>query len=152
MPRGPSSAPFAGSVTTGNGILTVAVGLSLTATAALGQTRITPEAFLSAVEGKTVSFHDYPSGELVGTEEFLSKKLSVWRRAGEGCVYGQITTPNGQVCFHYDNDAEGEQACWWPFTYEGALLVRLATFTYSEIQKVHSITEDGLDCPGAPIG
>jgi len=136
-------------VTTGK--LIGAAALILTPLAVHAQTRITPEAFLDAVQGKTVKFHDYPSGELVGTEEFLSPTLSVWRMEGRGCVYGQITTPDGQICFLYDDDPDGLPICWWPFLHEDRLMVRVATFAYSEIQEVRSITEDGLNCPSAPI-
>ncbi|MCG7519180.1 hypothetical protein [Ruegeria sp. Ofav3-42] len=129
----------------------IAALLALLPLAAQAQTRITPEAFLSAVQGKTVMFHDYPTGELVGTEEFLSPTLSVWRMVGRGCVYGQITTPDGQICFLYDDDEDGIPVCWWPFLHEDRLMVRLATFTHSEIQEVRSISEDGLNCPSAPI-
>ncbi|MEX0284864.1 MAG: hypothetical protein AB3N23_09655 [Paracoccaceae bacterium] len=118
---------------------------------AQAQTRIAPEAFLAAVQGKTVKFHDYPSGVLVGTEEFLSPSLSVWRMEGRRCVYGQITTPNGQICFLYDDDPDGLPVCWWPFLHEDRLMVRLATFARTEIQEVLSISEDGLNCPSAPI-
>ncbi|WP_058274341.1 hypothetical protein [Ruegeria atlantica] len=133
------------------GKLGVAALLALTPLTAQAQTRITPEAFLDAVLGKTVDFHDFRSGDLVGTEEFLSSTVSVWRREGRGCVYGQITTPNGQICFLYDDAVEGPAVCWWPFEYKGKLMVRLATFADSEIQEVRSITEDGLNCPSAPI-
>ncbi|WP_368040250.1 hypothetical protein [Ruegeria atlantica] len=118
---------------------------------AAAQTRISPEAFLAAVMGKTVDFHDFHSGEIVGTEEFLSSTVSVWRREGRGCVYGQITTPNGQICFLYDDEIEGPAVCWWPFEYEGRLMVRLATLANSEIQEVRRITTEGLNCPSAPI-
>nr|WP_217359519.1 hypothetical protein [Ruegeria arenilitoris] len=123
----------------------------MTPFAVQAQTRITPEAFLTAVQGKTVTFHDYPSGFLVGAEEFLSPTLSVWRMEGRGCVYGQITTPNGQICFLYDDDADGVPVCWWPFLHEDRLMVRLASFSRREIQEVRSITEDGLNCPSTPI-
>lgn len=150
MPRGRSNGLCAGSVTIGK-TAGVAALVALTPLAALSQTRITPEAFLDAVQGKTVMFHDYPSGQLVGTEEFLSPKLSVWRMQGRGCVYGQITTPNGQICFLYDDDQDGLPTCWWPFLHEDRLMVRLASFSRSEIQEVLSITEDGLNCPSTPI-
>lgn len=150
MLRARSNAPCAGSVTIGKA--GIAALLALIPLAAQAQTRITPEVFLSAVQGKTVTFHDYPTGELVGTEEFLSATLSVWRMVGRGCVYGQITTPDGQICFLYDDDEDGVPVCWWPFLHEDRLMVRLATFTHSEIQEVRSITEDGLNCPSAPIG
>ncbi|WP_170400387.1 hypothetical protein [Ruegeria arenilitoris] len=129
----------------------VAALLALAPFAAQAQTRITPEAFLAAVQGKTVTFYDYPSGFLVGTEEFLSPTLSVWRMEGRGCVYGQITTPNGQICFLYDDDPDDVPVCWWPFLHEDRLMVRLASFSRREIQEVRSITEDGLNCPSVPI-
>ena len=149
MPRARSSGPCVGSVTIGK--LGVAALLALAPLTTQAQTRITPEAFLEAVKGKTVTFHDFSTGELVGTEEFLSPVLSVWRMVGRGCVYGQITTPDGQICFLYDDDPDGIPVCWWPFEYKGKLMVRLATFADSEIQEVRSITEDGLNCPSAPI-
>ncbi len=150
MPHGPSNARCAGSVTIGKQA-GVAALVALAPFAAHAQTWITPEAFLTAVQGKTVTFHDYPSGFLVGTEEFLSPTLSVWRMEGRGCVYGQITTPNGQICFLYDDDPDGVPVCWWPFLHEDRLMVRLASFSRREIQEVRSITEDGLNCPSTPI-
>ena len=117
---------------------------------ALAQTRISPDAFLDAVIGKTVEFYNFPRGDLVGTEEFLNRSWSVWRMEGRGCVYGQITTPNGQICFLYDGDEDGVPVCWWPYLHEDRLMVRLATFERSVIQEAQSITEDGLNCPSAP--
>ncbi len=128
----------------------VALGAALWPAAAPAQTLISPEAFLDAVVGKTVSFHEIRSGMLVGTEEFLSSTVSVWRREGRGCVYGQITTSNGQICFLYDDALEGPAVCWWPFLYDNRLMVRLARFIGSETQEVRSITEDSLNCPSAP--
>nr|WP_237217927.1 hypothetical protein [Ruegeria lacuscaerulensis] len=113
---------------------------------------ITPEAFLDAVQGKTVRFHLLPGGGLVGTEEFLSPSLSVWRMEGRGCVYGHITTPDGKVCFLYDDDPDGLPVCWWPFVYNDRLMVRLAEITNGEIQEVRSISDDSLNCPSTPIG
>ncbi len=152
MPRARSSAPCAGSVTIGNALRGAAVGAALGPAAAPAQTLITPEAFLSAIVGKTITFHEIRSGMLVGTEEFLSPTLSVWRMEGRGCVYGQITTPNGQICFLYDDAPDGLPVCWWPYLYNDRLMVRLARFVGSETQEVRSISEDGLNCPSAPVG
>lgn len=138
-------------MTTGR-VLLIGAALLATPFAALAQTRITPEAFLSAVQGKTVDFYEIRSGDLVGTEQFLSPSLSVWKERGDTCVYGQITTPNGQICFLYDNDLDGIPVCWWPFLHQDRLMVRLASFTDGEIQEVRRVSEDGLDCPSAPIG
>ncbi|MCA0928943.1 hypothetical protein [Ruegeria profundi] len=132
--------------------LGIAALVALAPLAANAQTRISPDVFLDAVQGKTVMFYDFPSGILVGTEQFLSRDLSVWRMEGRGCVYGQITTPNGQLCFLYDDDPDGVPVCWWTFEYEGRLMVRLASFNHTEIQEVRNISEDDLNCPSAQIG
>ncbi len=151
MPRARSSAPCGGSVTIGKTLRRVLCCAAFAPGGAVAQTILTPEAFLDAVLGKTVRFHEIRSGDLVGTEQFLNRKTSVWREEGRGCVYGQITTPNGQVCFLYDNDPDGIPVCWWPFLYQDRLMVRLASLTDGEIQEVRGITETGLDCPSAPI-
>ncbi len=141
-------------MTIGKILAPVLIGLlgALSSTAAPAQTRITPEAFLAAVQGKTVDFHEIRSGDLVGTEQFLSPTTSVWRQQGKGCVYGQITIPDGQVCFLYDDNPDRQPVCWWPFEHEGRLMVRLTTFAFAEIQEVRRITTEGLNCPSAPIG
>ncbi len=152
MPRAPSSAPCAGSVIIGKTLRRMALGAAFWPAAASAQTLITPEAFLNAVVGKTITFHEIRSGLLVGTEEFLSPNHSVWRMEGRGCVYGQITTPNGQICFLYDDAPNGLPICWWPFLHNDRLMVRLARFVGSETQEVRSISEDGLNCPSVPLG
>lgn len=150
MPRARSSVLSGGSVTTGKTVRRGLLAAALLPTCAAAQTAISPDAFLDAVIGKTVTFYEIRSGQLVGTEEFLSRDVSVWRENGLDCVYGQITTPNGQLCFLYDNDPDGLPVCWWPFLHQDRLLVRLATFRGGEIQEVRSISEKSLDCPGAP--
>ncbi|WP_425078602.1 hypothetical protein [Ruegeria denitrificans] len=138
-------------MTIGRHLRGVALGAALLPCWASAQTMITPEAFLDAAVGKTLTFYEIRSGGLVGTEQFLNRSVSVWREEGQGCVYGQITTPNGQLCFLYDNDPDGIPVCWWPFLHEGRLMVRLASFVDGEIQEVRSMTERGLNCPGAPL-
>ncbi len=101
--------------------------------------------------GKTVTFYNLSGDKLVGTEQFLSRTLSVWQRPGGDCVYGRITTPDGQVCFRYDDRRELSPTCWWPFKHEGRLLVRVARLGDGEIQRVGNMTKDGLNCPSAPI-
>lgn len=139
-------------MTIGKQLRRVALGAVFLPTVAETQTLITPEAFLNAVVGKTITFHEIRSGMLVGTEEFLSPTLSVWRMEGRGCVYGQITTPNGQICFLYDDTPDGVPVCWWPFLHDDRLMVRLARFIGSEMQEVRSVTDDSLNCPSTPVG
>ncbi|MEX0366085.1 MAG: hypothetical protein AB3N22_08465 [Ruegeria sp.] len=125
-----------------------ALGGLLLATSATAQTLISPEDFLDAAEGKTLSFYEVRSGELVGVEQFLDRSRSVWKQVGEHCVYGRISTPGGRICFLYDNDPDRQPVCWWPFMQGDRLMVRLATFLDAEIQEVRSITSDPISCPG----
>ncbi len=150
MLRARSNAQCGGSVITGKHLRWAALGAALLPGWATAQSMITPDAFLDAAVGKTLTFYEIRSGDLVGTEQFLNRRVSVWREEGRGCVYGQITTPNGQICFLYDNDPDGIPVCWWPFLHEGRLMVRLASFADGEIQEVRSITESSLNCPNAP--
>lgn len=138
-------------MTIGETLRRVLLGAAFLPGWASAQTIITPDAFLDAVIGKTLKFYEIRSGALVGTEQFLTRKSSVWRQEGGDCVYGQITTPNGQICFLYDNDPDGLPVCWWPFLHDDRLMVRLASFAEGEIQEVRSITENSLNCPSAPI-
>ncbi|WP_254055871.1 hypothetical protein [Ruegeria sp. EL01] len=138
-------------MTIGNTLRCAVLGAMLLPGWAAAQTVITPDAFLDTAVGKTLKFYEIRSGDLVGTEQFLNRTTSVWRQEGEGCVYGQITTPNGQICFLYDNDPDGFPVCWWPFMYKDRLLVRLASLSDGEIQEVRSITTNSLNCPSAPI-
>ncbi len=150
MLRARSSAPCGGFVIIGKHLRGAALSVALLPGWAMAQSMITPDAFLDAAVGKTLMFYEIRSGELVGTEQFLNRHVSVWREEGRGCVYGQITTPNGQICFLYDNDPDGIPVCWWPFLHQDRLMVRLASFADGEIQEVRSITESSLNCPNAP--
>ncbi len=114
------------------------------------QELISPEMFLDLADGKTLTFHDYHSGDLVGVEEYLNRSLSVWRDRTGTCVYGRITTEDGKLCFLYDNDADGLPVCWWPFLDGDRILVRTARFWEVEVQEVVKVSEDGLSCPSAP--
>ena len=80
----------------------------------MSQDLISPQTFLELVDGKTLTFHDYISQRLVGGEEYLSPTLSVWRDTSGICVYGKITTEDGETCFLYDNDSDGVPIWWWP--------------------------------------
>ncbi|MEM8577873.1 MAG: hypothetical protein AAGF60_08490 [Pseudomonadota bacterium] len=113
------------------------------------QERMTPEAFLSAVDGKTIRFEDLNTRSTVGIERFLSPELSVWRGREGICVYGEITTPNGQVCFLY-RELNTAPVCWYPFSRDGALFVLHADRIGSEIQRATEVDPSALQCNDAP--
>ncbi|MEM9970101.1 MAG: hypothetical protein AAF762_03230 [Pseudomonadota bacterium] len=123
------------------------------ATPCLAQERVSPEAFLDAAEGKTLTFEMFPSGSLVGVEEFLRRDLSVWRRAGEDCVYGSVSVRDDQICFAYDDDPEGVEHCWVTFSDGERFFVAMPSEFEAdglEVQVVSSISDETLDCPVKP--
>lgn len=113
------------------------------------QELISPDEFLDVAEGNTLTFRRFGTGELVGTEEFLSRNLSVWRWSTGECVYGRIVVEESQICFYYDGDIYGPD-CWWPFRDGERLLVRYADITTISIQEVTEISKETLHCPSIP--
>ncbi|WP_299548319.1 hypothetical protein [uncultured Tateyamaria sp.] len=114
------------------------------------QQRIAPEEFLARVTGKTVSFYDRSRGNLVGVEQFLSPRLSVWRGRENRCVYGEITTPDGQVCFLYRDLDQTEPVCWVPYDTEGTLMVFGLGRSFGQSQLARFNDQD-LGCPEVPL-
>lgn len=117
---------------------------------AFGQERITPDAFLDDAVGKTLTFELLGTGNVVGREEFLNRRLSVWREEGDTCVYGRIEIEKDQLCFYYDHRGPEDPACWWTFRDGDRLLVLFAGSGDREIQEVTRIDDTGLDCPVKP--
>ena len=114
------------------------------------QERVSPELFLDFALGKTLTFETFPGGQLVGLEEYLRRGLSVWRDRSDTCVYGQVTVEEGQICFLYDNDDDGEPICWITFLEGERWFVLSTNGRRTEIQQITKVTEDGLDCPENP--
>ncbi|NNE88439.1 MAG: hypothetical protein HKN27_10220, partial [Silicimonas sp.] len=111
--------------------------------------RVSPDAFLDFAEGKTLTFSIIGGGALVGIEEFISRRLSVWRTSEGRCVYGIITVENSQVCFYYE-ELDRTKDCWWMFRDGDRLLARIADFSNSHTQEVTDISTDGVSCPTVP--
>ena len=127
-------------------LLTLA--LAVTAAVAVAQEKIAPEVFLDAAVGRTLTFALFPSGEVVGVEEFLRRDLSVWREAGRGCVYGDVSVEDGQICFQYDD--EDLPICWVPFSDGERFFFATGAPGPVEMQEVVAITDKTLDCPVKP--
>ena len=84
----------------------------------------------------------------VGVEEFLRCDLSVWREAGRGCVYGDVSVEDGQICFQYDD--EDLPICWVPFSDGERFFFATGAPGPVEMQEVVAITDKTLDCPVKP--
>ncbi len=122
--------------------------LILAGAGAFAQERITAGQFLDIADGHTLTFHDLHSGRAVGVEQFLTRKLSVWKETGGECVYGSITVDDGRLCFLYDH--RDEKVCWWTFAEDDRLFVLYADRPTGEIQEIVDISDEPLGCPMKP--
>ena len=114
---------------------------------AMAQTRITPEQFVGQAAGRTLTFRNYSTGNLVGVEQFLGPDRSVWARQDGTCTYGQINLREGTVCFTYE-DSPDETHCWQPYVHNGDMLV---ISNSGDIQRVSDITDEPVICRDVPI-
>ena len=129
-------------------VLGAILAATLLATTATAQDRITADEFLDLAVGRTLTFHDFATGQPVGVEEYLNRNLSVWREEGRDCVYGAITIEEGKLCFLYDHDPD--PACWWTFRDGDRLFVLYAELYTGEVQEVVKIVDAPLGCPLKP--
>lgn len=133
----------------GRSLVAGALALTFCSTAS-AQQRITPEEFLARVNGKTVTFYSQATGRLVGVEQFLSPRLSVWRGQENKCVYGEITTPDGLLCFLYRDLDQTEPVCWTVFDLDGTLMALGVGRVFGDIQFAQFDDQD-LGCPEVPL-
>jgi hypothetical protein len=129
-------------------MIRVALLLGLLALPAAAQERIAPEAFLDAADGRTLTFRTYPTGELVGIEEFLSRTRTVWARADRSCAYGRVEVRDERLCFLYD-DEPGVEHCWVTLRRDTTLYVLMPGT--GEVQRVSDITDKPVACTNAPL-
>ncbi|MEL7091528.1 MAG: hypothetical protein AAFN94_07315 [Pseudomonadota bacterium] len=111
---------------------------------ALAQDPLTAEEFLDRLQGRTATFIDFNSGQLVGIEEFVRRDRTVWARANGTCAYGLVYIEDGAVCFDYDDDPPGVTHCWMPFERDDTMYV-LSTGS-GQIQQISEIDDDGVSC------
>lgn len=121
--------------------------VALLASSAVAQEQLTPDGFLDLAHGRTLSFTNIQSGNLVGVEQFLRRDLSVWANETGRCTYGRIEQRGPLLCFLYE-DTPDPSNCWIPFIDEGTLLV-LSERT-REVQRISDISEKPVICEGAP--
>lgn len=123
-------------------------GILVFALPAVAQERISPEEFLDVVVGRTAKFVDYPGGALVGVEQFVSRTQTRWARSDGTCTYGEITTGDGKICFHYD-DQPNHPHCWFPMRDETRYYVMHESWTSA--QKLASIGDAPISCAEQPM-
>ncbi|SLN33001.1 hypothetical protein TRL7639_01458 [Falsiruegeria litorea R37] len=121
------------------------------ASPASAQTLMPAEAFIDLVLGKTIRFEHFNSGRLVGDEQFISRTQTIWKTPEKGCVFGQLYVDRGRVCFLYENSEDGLPVCWWPYDYNGEIIVRpVGEFTRG-MQRIGGVSEAPLTCETLPM-
>ena len=108
------------------------------------QEQISPEEFLDRLSGRTATFSDFNTGKVIGIEQFVSRKRSVWERRDGSCAFGTVYTKDDQVCFLYDDDAQPIAHCWTPFALRDRLWV--VGTQPSDVQEVTEISDEPISC------
>lgn len=125
-----------------------AVTLALLPAPLAAQQLLSPDEFLDIAEGRTLTFRDATTGQLVGIEQFISRTESKWSRADGTCVNGDVTVQGAAICFDYPDDIRTH--CWWPIQDTDGLFVRFADLSSSSIQQVTEVTDDPVICEDVP--
>lgn len=120
---------------------------ALAAAAAVAQQQISPDDVLDRADQRTLTFELFPYGGLVGVEQFLSRRRTVWATPTGTCTYGQIEIRGPQLCFIYRDLADPEH-CWTPFDVDGVMVFVSSDF---DRQQVTAITTRPVVCEDAPL-
>ena len=129
----------------------LAACLILAAASAAAMQDLTPEEFLDLALGRTLTFVDDRTGELVGGETFLSRRETTWVRDDGSCARGRVFVSDGALCFDYD-DAPGDEAphCWHPYRDGLRLYVDGAGRGAGQVQRITAMTDEPLACGPPP--
>lgn len=100
--------------------LPLVAALILLAPAALAEELVTPEAFESYAEGKTLYFAQ--QGQPYGVEQYLPGRQSIWQYADGTCARGVWYEKKDLICFVYEGD--GDEQCWHFLKKQGGYAAR----------------------------
>jgi len=103
---------------------------------------VSPEDFLTLVEGKTV--HYTLDGEHYGSERFYGKGRATWQFPGATCDDGIYWEVGEELCFRY-----GTPSCW--SIAEDTDETRTATSRDGFSVIIDRIDKEPLKCDGNPI-
>ena len=109
--------------------------------------QLSPDAFLDRADQRTLTFELFPSGGVVGVEQFLSRSRTVWATPDGTCTYGQIDIRGPQVCFIYE-DLPTPEHCWIPFDQQGLLVL---VSPKMDMQKITDVTNAPVICEDAAL-
>ncbi len=103
---------------------------------------LSPDEFLSRVEGKTV--HYTVDGQHYGTERFYGKGRATWQFPADTCEDGLYQSLKEEICFRYETTS-----CWSVF--EDAENQMSATSRDGFRVVIEQIDDTPLRCDGNPI-
>ncbi len=123
--------------------------LTLFASTIQADTIVTPDAFQTMSQGKTLYFN--AAGQAFGTEQYFSDRRSLWRPASGTCDFGYWYPKDQQICFVYESWPE--PICWIFLNRNGTYFARQSDDRdgLDEIELIASDHEP-LNCPGPKTG
>jgi len=122
--------------------------IAVLALPAHAQDGMSPEAFRSLTEGKTLYFSQ--EGRFYGAEQYLKNNRVRWQYPNGECTEGQWYGQGNQLCFQYE-DVIGAQ-CWIMWDEGGQLLARHADDPADIPIELDRKDELPLPCAGPDLG
>lgn len=110
---------------------------------------MTAQEFEAYVQGKTLTYS--LSGEVYGTEQYLSGRRVLWAFSGDECREGHWYQEEKTICFVYDYNPN-EPQCWMFWSKDGGLAARYMNDPEgSEISEVEQSPKP-MACAGPNVG
>jgi hypothetical protein len=122
----------------------VALILTLIGCPAVSQERISPEALLDRLAGRTAVYERFRSGYPAGVEQYLRRDRTIIALPDGTCGYGFVYAEADMICFEYDFEPAGRRHCWAAFVEGDRLMVVASNGT--EIQEVVGISDTPVAC------
>ncbi len=130
-------------------MIRASLALVLLASASHADSIVSPEAFQTLSQGKTLHFNSF--GQAFGSEQYFSDRKSLWKPANGDCDFGYWFPQDQQICFAYESWPD--PICWYFIERNGGYFARQSDDPdgLSEIELVASDSEP-LNCPGPRTG
>ena len=130
-------------------MIRVALLATLLTHAAQAEGIVTPEAFQSLSQGKTLHFNF--AGQHFGSEQYFNDRKSLWKPAQGDCDYGYWFPKDQQICFAYESWPD--PICWLFVERSGTYFAR-QTDNPDGVDEIELVARDDqpLNCPGPRTG
>ncbi|WP_316015292.1 hypothetical protein [Roseobacter sp. HKCCA0434] len=118
--------------------------LALLASPLAAQDIVAPSDVLERLRGTTLAYD--ADGVVVGVERFREDDTVTVQHLDGSCLDGEVYVSGDELCFRYEDEAEGEEHCWWSVEIDGDLYMRLADLDRSMTLRTQRVPDRPFQC------